>query len=102
MKNYSVSFDSMLIFKFKLPYGSLLGVSHRRLLPAQGPGGVGRERVGLPCGTRVLPLQGARHVVTPKTLCLPICPACESAQLPRGWKLEGEECLCLQACLSLS
>lgn len=47
MKNYSVSFDSMLIFKFKLPYGFLLGVSHWRLLPAQGPGGVGRRLVCL-------------------------------------------------------
>lgn len=51
MKNYSVSFDSMLIFKFKLPYGSLLGVSHWRLRPTQGPGGVGR-------GTQVFPLRG--------------------------------------------
>ena len=46
MKNYSVSFDSMLIFKFKLPYGSLLGVSHWRLLPALGLDGVGG---GLAC-----------------------------------------------------
>lgn len=55
MKNYSVSFDSMLIFKFKLPYGSLLGVSYCRLLPARVPGGAGRV-VGLPCGPQVLPL----------------------------------------------
>lgn len=57
MKNYSVSFDSMLIFKFKLPYGSLLGVSYWRLLLARGPEGAGRV-VGLPCGPQVLPLQG--------------------------------------------
>lgn len=48
MKNYSVSFDSMLIFKFKLPYGSLLGVSYWSLLPAQGPGGAdGRDWLAL-------------------------------------------------------
>lgn len=78
MKNYSVSFDSMLIFKFKLPYGSLLGVSYWRLLPARGPGGAGRV-VGPPCGPQILPLQG--YVLWEPAPChsekvLPSCLSC--------------------------
>lgn len=72
MKNYSVSFDSMLIFKFKLPYGSPLGVSHWRRLPAQCPGGVGR---GLAClaehGSHLCRNQTRGHTEKSLLSCLP-------------------------------